>query len=159
SLSPVVLWIHGGGWKFGDRKSGPDLKRFFASRGIAMASIDYRLTGEAIFPAQIHDGKTAIRWLHEIAPAYDLDPERIGVWGASAGGHLAALAALSGDGVLEPERPEHAGHTTRVAAVVDGYGPIDFLKMDAHRPLLKESELDPAARPPSNRLSADADSF
>jgi acetyl esterase/lipase len=159
SLVPAVLWLHGGGWKFGDRKQAPDLSRHFASRGIAMASIDYRLTGEAIFPAQIHDVKTAIRWLKAVAPTYGIDPDRVALWGSSAGGHLAALAALCGDGVLEPDAPEHADQSTRVAAVVDGYGPIEFLKMDRMRPGPADVELDPLADRPPKLRSIDAESF
>jgi acetyl esterase/lipase len=63
---PVILSLHGGAWRVGDRRLAPDLKRFFAARGFAMASIEYRLTGEAMFPAQIHDVKTAIRWLRSL---------------------------------------------------------------------------------------------
>ena len=91
---PVIVWIHGGAWRTGNRADPPAL--FLVERGYAVASISYRLSREAIFPAQIHDCKAAIRWLRARAGEYDLDPARIGVWGASAGGHLAALLGTSG---------------------------------------------------------------
>src|SRR5829696_2873512 len=89
--APAIVWIHGGGWRFGNRRVGPGLSRFFAARGFAMAAIDYRLTRRAIFPALIEDVKTAIRWLRSVSPSYGIDGARIGLWGASSGGHLAAL--------------------------------------------------------------------
>jgi acetyl esterase/lipase len=126
---PVIVWLHGGGWRIGDRKLGPDFRVRFAERGFAMASIEYRLSGEAIFPAQIHDVKAAIRWLRSVANEYGLDSGCIGLWGSSAGGHLAALAGTTGNGRLENEWSEY---TSDVQAVVDGYGPTDFLQMDAY---------------------------
>ncbi|MES1261492.1 MAG: alpha/beta hydrolase [Acidobacteriota bacterium] len=113
---PTILFLHAGGWLAGDRRLGPDLSRFFAERGFAMVSIDYRLSKEAVFPAALHDVVTAIQWLRSSAPIYGLDPGRIGLWGASAGAHLAALAALAA--------PE-----TEVQAVVAVYPPVDFLRM------------------------------
>ncbi len=93
---PVIVWLHGGGWRLGDRRLAPDLQRYFAQEGFAMASIEYRLSGEASFPAAVEDVKTAVRWLRASTDAYGLDAKRIGLWGSSSGGHLAALAALSG---------------------------------------------------------------
>jgi acetyl esterase/lipase len=113
---PIVLWLHSGGWIAGDRHRSPNLSRFFAERGFAMASIDYRLSRQAIFPAALHDVIAAIQWLRDISPAYNLDPQKIALWGASAGGHLAALAALSA--------PQ-----TNIKAVVAAYPPTDFLQM------------------------------
>ncbi|OLS42196.1 alpha/beta hydrolase [Bacillus sp. MRMR6] len=129
---PVIVWLHGGGWRIGDRKLGPDFRTFFAERGYGMASIEYRLSGEAIFPAQIHDVKTAIRWLRCNAGKYGLDGERIGLWGSSAGGHLAALSGTTGSGILEDFEHGCAEFSSEVQAVVDGYGPTDFLQMDAY---------------------------
>ncbi len=113
---PVILWLHPGGWIAGDRKTGPDLSRFLAQRGFAMVAVDYRLSRQAIFPAALEDVKNAIGWVRSVADNYGFDGDRIGLWGASAGGHLAALAALS-------------DRSLRVRAVVDVYGPTDFLKM------------------------------
>jgi acetyl esterase/lipase len=157
--APVVLWLHGGGWKLGDRGLGPDLKRYFAASGIAMASIDYRLTAAATFPAQVHDVKTAVRWLRAVAPRYNLDADHIGLWGSSAGAHLAAFVALTGDGVFEPAEPEHAAHSSRVSAVVDAYGPVDLLRMDELRPKPSEVDIDPLAMQPVKRPSTDPNSF
>ncbi len=153
---PVIVWLHGGGWRLGDRKLGPDLTRFFAASGFAMCSIDYRLSDEAIFPAQIEDVKCAIRWLRSVSEIYRLDAAHIGLWGSSAGGHLAALAATSGPGKFETA--EHANYSSTVSAVVDGYGPIDFLQIDSHRHWVgaggdaesaRLGELKPSAHPES----------
>lgn len=130
---PVIVWVHGGAWQFGDRRLGPDLSRFFAARGFAMVSIDYRLSTQALFPAPVRDVKTAVRWLRTVSSSYGLDADRIGLWGSSSGGHLAALAALSGPGVFEDAASLYADCSGGVKAFVDGYGPTDFLQIDAHR--------------------------
>ncbi len=113
---PAVLYLHLGGWVRGDRRTCPDLARFSVQSGLAMLSIDYRLSGEAIFPAALDDVFAALDWLRSDGPAHGLDPERLGIWGASAGGHLAALAALS--------RPQPG-----LRCVVAAYAPIDFYQM------------------------------
>jgi acetyl esterase/lipase len=128
---PVVVWLHGGGWRFGDRRMAPDLSRFFAERGFAMISIDYRLSDEAVFPAPIEDVKTAVRWIHSVADTFGLDADHIGLWGSSAGGHLAACAALSAADQFHGS--EHRGLSSAVQAVVDGYGPVDFSLIDEER--------------------------
>jgi acetyl esterase/lipase len=157
---PVIVWLHGGGWRFGDRRYAPDLSRRFASHGFAMASIDYRLTTNAIFPAAIEDVKSAVRWLRASADHYGLDGSHIGLWGSSAGGHLAALAATSGAGVFEDASSEHAGWSSATQAIVDGYGPIDFLQMDAHRdPDDRPSDDPESVELPRGTRSAHADSF
>lgn len=98
---PLVVWIHGGGWNRGDgRGSGafanyPAVLAMLAARGYVVASVDYRLSGEAPFPAQIQDVKAAIRFLRDHAADYGIDPARVMLWGGSAGGHLASLAATS----------------------------------------------------------------
>jgi acetyl esterase/lipase len=131
---PVIIWVHGGGWRFGSRELAPDLSRFFAASGFAMAAVDYRLSHHAIFPAQIEDLKTAIRWVRSVAPCHGFDGDRIGLLGSSAGGHLAALAALTAADVYEPDEAPYREHASHVRAVVDGYGPTDFRQIDAHRP-------------------------
>jgi acetyl esterase/lipase len=157
---PVIIWLHGGGWRIGNRKLAPDLTRYFAERGFAMASIDYRLSGEATFPAQVYDVKAAIRWLRAVADSYGLDREHIGLWGSSAGGHLAALVALTGNGVLDDERGAYPEQSCCVQAVVDGYGPTDFLQQDEHRDLLGAPSDDPESiQLPPGKRSADRDSF
>lgn len=123
---PVVVWIHGGGWLGGD-KSGTPAPEVLGDR-YAVASIGYRLSLEATFPAQIHDCKAAVRWLRAHADRYGLDPDRIGVWGSSAGGHLAALLGTSG-GVAELEGAVggHLDQESRVQAACVFFGPTDLL--------------------------------
>src|SRR5207244_967611 len=86
---PVVVWIHGGAWRGGNKTRCPAV--FLTGKGFAVVSVNYRLSQHAVFPAQIEDCKAAIRWLRANAKQYQLDPDHIGVWGASAGGHLVAL--------------------------------------------------------------------
>ena len=159
--APTILWIHGGGWRSGNRHVGPDLSRFFAARGFAMVAVDYRLSGRATFPAQIEDVKTAIRWVRSIAGEYRLDARRVGLWGASSGGHLAALAGLTGDDLFTPAGAPYRDRSSAVQAVVDGYGPVDFLQMDAHRPPPGTRSEDPEnlVLPRLDMRSADADSY
>ncbi len=124
---PLVVWVHGGAWRGGDKS--PCRAVWMVERGYAVASINYRLSQEAIFPAQIHDCKAAVRWLRAHAEQYRLDPERIGAWGSSAGGHLVALLGTSGD-VKELEgEGGNLEFSSRVQAVCDWFGPSDFLQM------------------------------
>jgi acetyl esterase/lipase len=126
-LVPVIVWVHGGGWRAGSKENCPAIP--FAARGYAVASINYRLSQHATFPAQIEDCKAAIRWLRANAVKYRLDPKRFGVWGSSAGGHLVALLGTSG-GVKELEGSGgNLDRSSRVQAVVDWYGPTDFTRM------------------------------
>ena len=128
---PVVIWLHGGGWRFGDRHLAPDLARFAQQSGLAVVSIDYRLSDEARFPAQVEDVKTAVRWVRSAGGDLGVDPESIGLWGSSAGGHLAACAAISSEDDFAT--PEHQEASSLVQAVVDGYGPTNFALIDAGR--------------------------
>lgn len=126
---PVVVYIHGGGWRNGKKSSSNAIP--LITRGYAVAGIGYRLSDAASFPAQIHDCKAAIRWLRAYAKEYGIDPDRIGVWGQSAGAHLAALLGTSGDvSELEGDLGEHTGVSSRVQAVCDVFGPADFLLSD-----------------------------
>jgi len=122
---PLIIWIHGGGWQNGSKDGCPPLRTGFTERGYAVASINYRLSGHAVFPAQIEDCKAAIRWLRAHAEDYRLDPQRFGVWGSSAGGHLAALVGTSGD-VKAFDVGPHLDQSSRVQAVCDYFGPTDF---------------------------------
>ena len=122
---PAVVWIHGGGWSKGSKT--PNVAALLVGHGYVTASVDYRLTGKAAFPAQIHDCKAAVRFLRAHARDYGIDPERIGVWGASAGGHLAALLGTTG-GVKELEGNSGSpGESSRVQAVCDFFGPADLM--------------------------------
>jgi acetyl esterase/lipase len=125
---PLIVFLHGGRWSQGSRTTGPDFKRFFAQDGIAMAAIDYRLTPTVTFPKNAEDVKTAIRWVRANADSYNLDPRRIGLWGTSAGGHLAAVAALTHVGLFEGEG--NLEQSSAVQCVLDGYGPVLFDVMD-----------------------------
>jgi acetyl esterase/lipase len=148
---PVIVWVHGGAWSAGS-KDNPGQVLAFVGKGYAVASIGYRLSQHAVFPAQIEDCKAAIRWLRANAQTYQLDPEHIGVWGASAGGHLAALLGTSG-GVKELEgEGGSAEQSSRVQAVVDFFGPTDFLQMDAHAVKGAFLKHDPANSPESKLI-------
>ena len=123
---PVVLFLHGGGWRFGSKAEGKGLAALFTQKGIAFASADYRLDTEALWPAQIHDAKTAVRYLRANT-RLGLDPARIGVCGTSAGGHLAALLGTTpGVAALEDRSEGSPGVSTRVRAVCSVSGPVDL---------------------------------
>lgn len=127
----TVIWIHGGGWQSGSRADVNQARRLVC-RGFAVASIDYRLSSTATFPAQIHDVKAAIRYLRANARRLNLNPDRFATFGSSAGGHLAALAATSaGVAALEDLSVGNASVSSSVQAAVDWYGPTDFSLMDA----------------------------
>ena len=125
---PVIAFVHGGGWRGGNKSTGVfNVLGLAATGNYFGVSVGYRLSGEAIWPAQIHDCKAAIRWLKANAKKYNIDPEKIGVWGGSAGGHLVSLLGTSGD-VKELEGDcGSPGQSSRVACVVDFCGPSDFL--------------------------------
>ena len=125
---PVILFLHGGGWSGGTRTTGPDFTRFFAQDGFAMASIEYRLTPSVTFPGNVEDVKTAVRWLRANAGRLALDTDRIAIWGTSAGGHLAAVAALSPRGMFEGA--DNLDQSSAVQCVPDAYGPVMFTAMD-----------------------------
>jgi acetyl esterase/lipase len=130
---PVIVSIHGGGWCTGD-KVGTDVLIAWQGRerGYAVVSINYRLSGEALFPAQINDVKAAIRFIRANASKYNLNPDKIAVWGSSSGGALSALAGTSGDvKELQDLTLGNADQSDRVQAVVDWCGPLNLLTMDA----------------------------
>jgi len=137
---PVVLFTFGGGWMVGDRNQ---FQRFGLMRlvdhGYALVTSDYRYSTDAIFPAQIHDVKAAIRWIRANSADQGLDPNRIAILGSSAGGHLAALAGTSGDvadleGDLRDWTPDERALSTSVQAAVDFFGPTDLMVYESqHR--------------------------
>lgn len=125
---PLIIWVHGGAWRGGDKTHYVRME--YLKTGYAGASLNYRLSQHAIFPAQIEDMKAAVRWLRANAETYRLDPNRFAAWGSSAGGHLVAMLGTTGD-VAEFEVGENLKVSSRVQAVVDYFGPTDFLQMDA----------------------------
>jgi len=123
--TPAIIFIHGGAWKSGKRS---DMKFYcvkFAEKGYVTATVTYRLTGQASFPAAVHDVKCAIRWLRANAAKYHVDPERIVVSGNSAGGHLSMMIGYSDNQSLEGSGGNN-DVSSRVCAVVNFYGPTDL---------------------------------
>ena len=126
---PLVIWVHGGGWKSGSKNgAGPSLE--LLKRGYAVASVEYRLSGEAIFPAAISDCKAAVSFLRLHAGRYQLDPKRFGAWGSSAGGHLVSLMGTTGDDTSFNLHPVSKKVSSEVQAVCNWFGPSDFLRMN-----------------------------
>jgi acetyl esterase/lipase len=148
---PLIIWIHGGAFLFGSKEGFPaePVPLHLLLEGYAVASINYRLSWEAVFPAQLEDCKAAVRWLRAHAESFGIDPNRIGVWGASAGGNLAALIGTTG-GIRDFEVGENLGYSSRVQAVCDFFGPTDFLQMDAHR--LPDGQIHNAPESPESKL-------
>ncbi|MDF1824631.1 MAG: serine hydrolase [Verrucomicrobiales bacterium] len=130
---PLVMFIHGGGWRNGSRAKCR--LSWLVEHGYAVASIEYRLSQEAVFPAQIHDCKGALRWLRANAETYGYDASTVVVSGTSAGGHLAALMGTSG-GVagLEGRTGGNLGQSSLVQGVIDYYGPSDFVMRSGNQP-------------------------
>ena len=133
---PVVIAVHGGCWRNGDKAGNAHLGAAIPSllrEGFAVASVNYRYSSQAIFPAQIHDLKASVRWLRANAATYGLDANRFGAWGTSAGGHLAALLGTSAGVAAMDGELGVTGQSTRMQAVVDWFGPTDLLRMDEQR--------------------------
>jgi acetyl esterase/lipase len=119
---PLIVWIHGGGWKAGSKDYCPPL--IWSRKGYAVASVNYRLSQVAKFPAQIKDCKAAVRWLRAHAEKYRINPDHVAVWGGSAGGHLASLVGTAGDVVAWEEGQPSS--SSQVQAVIDWYGRADL---------------------------------
>ena len=124
---PTVVYIHGGGFFTGDKEAGSKYTNFLTNNGYVAVSINYRLSGEASFPAAIHDCKAAIRFLRANATTYRIDADHIGSWGDSAGGNLASmLGTSSGDDFTEDLTLGNENFSSKVTATVDWFGPINF---------------------------------
>lgn len=123
---PAVLVIHGGGWRSGTRKQLGGYARRLAAMGLPSFCIEYRLAPEHQFPAQLEDCRAALRWVREHAEQYRVDPRRIGAIGYSAGGHLTALLATTG----EPPSADNGQVDTRIQAAAAGGAPTDFLNFE-----------------------------
>lgn len=129
---PGLIFIHGGGWSSGDKSVYKIYCQRFAEKGYVAASIGYRLSKEAPFPAAVQDAKCAVRWLRANAELYSVDPDKIAVLGGSAGGHLSMMVGyVSDDSELEGEGG-HADTSSVVQAVVNFYGPTDLTVPFAH---------------------------
>jgi acetyl esterase/lipase len=126
---PLVIWIHPGNWWQGSKFFCPALS--FVADGFAAASIDYRLTTEAEFPANLHDCKLALRFLRSKAAEYNINSNRVGVWGNSAGGHLAALLATTGDNDELHGTLGHSDQSNLVQAAVIWFAPTDLTQMES----------------------------
>lgn len=153
--TPVVIWIHGGSWLSGSKDGCP--ATFLVSAGFTTVSINYRLSSEAPFPAQILDCKMAILYLRKNAKQLNIDPSRIGVWGASAGGHLAAMLGTTGDSSSWDKDLKKLGASAKVQAVCDWCGPTDLRDMNrklATREVTKE-QVDPIFKLLANRCTAE----
>ncbi|MEV7284969.1 alpha/beta hydrolase [Streptomyces sp. NPDC093252] len=140
--APVIVHLHGGGWRLGSRREfgpafdgvTPDPWTVLTRAGFAVAAVEYRLSGEATFPAQLHDVKAAVRWLRHRRDELGLDTEHIIAFGESAGGHLAALLGLTpGHPALEGTVGV-TGPSSQVTAVIDWYGPTDLLTLSRPTP-------------------------
>lgn len=124
---PAVVFIHGGGWESGDKYRFRRQAALVAEKGFVTACIEYRLSGEAKFPAAVYDSKAAVRWMRANAARYRINPDKIGAAGGSAGGHLVTFLGVT------PDRPEfegnggNAGVSSRVQAVVALYPVVDFV--------------------------------
>lgn len=124
---PAVVYIHGGGWRNGSRSAFARQAAHMATKGVAGACIEYRLSGEAKWPAAIHDSKAAVRWVRANAAKYGLDPNRIGAAGGSAGGHLAALLGTTGGRKDLEGDGGNAGVSSRVIAVAAFNPAVDLV--------------------------------
>lgn len=149
---PAVVLIHGGAFMMGDKSGEATNAAALTARGYVAVSINYRLSGEAPFPAAVQDAKTAVRFLRANAGTYRIDSAKIGSWGASAGGNLSAMLGTTG-GVTELEGAElgHSAQSSRVLASVDWFGPINFLTMDAEAQALGFTLNTNAANSPESR--------
>ncbi|MEW1568408.1 MULTISPECIES: alpha/beta hydrolase [unclassified Streptomyces] len=126
--TPVVVYVHGGGWTRGDRRTdGAKRLAPLAAYGVTVVSVDYRLAPGAVFPQQLHDIKGAVRWLRAHGDRLGLDTGRLGIWGASAGAYLGSLLALSdGDRTLEGTVGGNLKQSSAVQAVVHWFGQADL---------------------------------
>jgi acetyl esterase/lipase len=136
---PAIVVIHGGGWLEGDKSSfstpnnrPPGNIIDFAQLGFVAVTINYRLSGQAPFPAALHDCKCAVRWLRANAKKYQVDPDLIGAWGNSAGGHLALLLGMVGRNAALEGEGAYQEYSSAVQAVVSDSGPIDLLYQYEH---------------------------
>ncbi len=140
---PLLVWVHGGGWEAGDKADRVFYR--FLNQGFAVASINYRFSQHAIYPAQIEDCKAAIRWLRAHAEEFNFDAEKMGAGGASAGGHLVALLAATGHTRMF-DKGEYLEESSRIQAACDFFGPTDFNDYDFQDTIFKDYDNSPLSK-------------
>ena len=159
----AIVYLHGGGWAVGSRRRfgrafaswSPTPFDLLAQAGFVVATADYRLSGEACFPAQLHDVKAAIRWVRGNADRLAVDVGRVMTWGESAGGHLAVLAGLTGGRPeLEGTVGDFIGQSSAIGGVVDWYGPMNLRSIGAQHALGSEKRPDDAGSWESSMVGA-----
>lgn len=152
SPAAVVVYIHGGAFRTGDSSMVGAKVQPLLDAGYAVASVNYRLSGEARFPAAVQDVKAAVRFLRASATTYNLDADRIALWGESAGAHLAAMAGATSGQVTSFDDQTLGNHemSSDVQAVVDWYGPINFAQMDEQAALPGNSCTNPQTHNDAN---------
>jgi acetyl esterase/lipase len=128
---PLLVWIHGGGWVGGTKDKPPGLA--LVKNGVTLASVEYRFSQHAIFPAQIEDCKAAIRWLRAHAKEYGYRDDLVAAWGASAGGHLTALLAVTGQ-TRDFDVGANLDQSSAIQCGIDWFGPSDFPAYDPNLP-------------------------
>jgi len=123
--APAIIWVNGNGWRtpYSSRNMMVPELVFLADCGYVVASVYYRTSDEGKFPAQVIDIKTALRFLRAHADQYGIDPDRIGIYGRSAGGHVASFAAMNTDDFVSDE---WRGFSSQVQAACDMFGPVDM---------------------------------
>ncbi|MCW3120251.1 MAG: alpha/beta hydrolase [Chitinophagaceae bacterium] len=146
---PLVVWIHGGAWmlndKYADMGYMKNTVKGFIDNGYALASIDYRYSTEAVFPAQAQDCNQALEYLYQHAEQYGIDREKIAVIGFSAGGHLASLLALSNNNAVKEFYPSGREIHFKIKCVLDFYGPSDFIMLAGSPDTSINNERNPVA--------------
>ncbi len=128
---PLIIWVHGGGFMKGSKNQALPVEAGYLKDGYAVASVDYRFSQDAPFPAQIEDCKAAVRWLRAHADEYHLDPKHFAAWGSSAGGHLVAMLGTAGK-VKAFDVGDNLKFSSRVQAVVDYFGLTDLAVLPEH---------------------------
>jgi acetyl esterase/lipase len=152
---PGIVWIHGGGWRAGSREAMEPFAIELARAGFVGASVDYRLLPKDPFPAAVEDVKCAVRWMRAKAKEIGVDPDRIAAAGTSAGGHLALMAGLADERAGLEGKGRHDGVSSRVQAVVSGFGPADLRGAVGSRPATAFAAGQETAASPVTHASAD----
>lgn len=147
---PLVIWIHGGAFVMGDKR-GRSPAFPLLGEGFAVASINYRLSQHAVFPAAVEDAKAAVRFLRKHAGEYGVDPDRFGAWGASAGGYQAAMLGTTAS-TKAFDVGENLEVSSAVQCVVDEFGPTDFTKMTEQAKAVPGSDEHDSPDSPESKL-------